>query len=164
MGALILVLSFAVFFAGRDLLHLPLPQLQTLIFVMLVFTGQGTVYLVRERRHFWQSRPGKWLILSSVADLCVVSILAIWGILMAPLAPGVIAAVLLACVVYLTGLDFLKISILEHFSLHIDSVSLRVCSRPRDSFAKLSGRLLALFRALGVWRGTHGQHRLGALA
>ena len=49
-------------FRGRDLLHLPLAQLQTLIFVMLVFTGQGNVYLVRERRHFWRSRPSRWLL------------------------------------------------------------------------------------------------------
>ena len=115
LGGMILALSLTLFFAARHFLHLPLRQLQTLVFLTLVCTGQGTIYLVRERRHFWKSRPGKWLILSSVADLCVVSILAIWGILMAPLAPGVIAAVLLACVVYLTGLDFLKISILEHF-------------------------------------------------
>ncbi len=43
-----LVLSFAVFFVGSDVLHLPIRQLQTLVFLMLVFTGQGNVYLVRE--------------------------------------------------------------------------------------------------------------------
>ena len=32
---------------GRNVLHLPLPQLQTLIFVMLVFTGLVNVFLVR---------------------------------------------------------------------------------------------------------------------
>jgi H+-transporting ATPase len=76
LAGLILVLSFSVFFAGRDLLHLPLPQLQTLVFLMLVFTGQGNVYLVRERRHFWNSRPSRWLVVSSCADIAVVSLLA----------------------------------------------------------------------------------------
>ena len=57
-----LLLSFTVFFTGRDLLGLPLAQLQTLVFVMLVATGQGNVYLVRERGHFWQSRPSRWLV------------------------------------------------------------------------------------------------------
>jgi H+-transporting ATPase len=37
LATLILVLSFTVFFAGRDLTYLPLAQLQTLIFVMLVY-------------------------------------------------------------------------------------------------------------------------------
>ena len=40
-GGLILLLSFGLFFYGRDLLALPLPQLQTLVFVTLVFTGPG---------------------------------------------------------------------------------------------------------------------------
>jgi hypothetical protein len=61
LATLILGLSFTVFFAGRDLTYLPLAQLQTLIFVMLVFTGLGNVYLVRECHHFWQSRPSRWL-------------------------------------------------------------------------------------------------------
>ena len=49
LAALMVILSFAVFYAGRDLLHLSMPQLQTLVFVMLVLMGQGNVYLVRER-------------------------------------------------------------------------------------------------------------------
>jgi H+-transporting ATPase len=61
-AAFVLVLSFAVFFVGRDVLDLPLPQLQTLVFILLVATGQGNVYLIRERGHFWQSRPSTWLV------------------------------------------------------------------------------------------------------
>ena len=72
-GGLVLLLSFGLFFCGRDLLHLPLPQLQTLVFVMLVFTGQGTVYLVRERHHLWHSSPSRWMMLSSIIDVIAVS-------------------------------------------------------------------------------------------
>lgn len=80
LARLMLILSFAVFFAGRDWLHLPLNQLQSLIFMMLVFTGQGNVYLVRERRHFWQSVPSRWLLLASLLDTVVVYILSTQGI------------------------------------------------------------------------------------
>ena len=62
LAAVILALSFTVFSVGRDWLHLPLAQLQTLVFVMLVLSGQGTVYVVRERRHFWRSRPSAWML------------------------------------------------------------------------------------------------------
>ena len=65
------MLSFAVFFAGRDVFQLPLQQLQTLVFVMQVFTGQSNVYLVREQNHLWHCRPSRWLILSSDADIIV---------------------------------------------------------------------------------------------
>ena len=117
LAALILVLSFSVFFAGRDLLHLPLPQLQTLVFVMLVFTGQGNVYLVRERRHFWRSWPSRWLVLSSCADIVVVSLLATEGILMTPISPVLIAGLLAIVLVFLTLVDFLKVWIFRGLDL-----------------------------------------------
>lgn len=116
LAALILVLSFSVFFAGRDWLHLPLAQLQTLIFVMLVFTGQGNVYLVRERCHFWHSRPGRWLVLASVLDIALVSVLATQGILMTAISPAVVGGLLVVVVLYLVAVDFLKIRIFRYFS------------------------------------------------
>ncbi|MBZ0091319.1 MAG: HAD-IC family P-type ATPase, partial [Sulfuricellaceae bacterium] len=117
LAALILVLSFSVFFAGRDLLHLPLAQLQTLIFVMLVFTGLGNVYLVRERRHFWQSRPSRWLMFATLLDIAVVSAMASRGILMTAISPALIAGLLAVATVYLVALDFLKIFIFRRSGL-----------------------------------------------
>jgi H+-transporting ATPase len=113
LGSLILLLSFSLFFYGRDFLHLPLPKLQTLVFVTLVFTGQGMVYLVRERRHFWNSAPSRWMILSSIADVTVVCLIATRGVLMAPLPALLLGEVLGACALYLIVLDFLKVPILR---------------------------------------------------
>ncbi len=113
LGSLILLLSFGLFFYGRDFLGLPLPQLQTLVFVTLVFTGQGMVYLVRERRHFWNSSPSRWMIFSSTVDLSVVGLLAIRGILMAPLPSVVVSSVIVACAGYLIAIDFVKVPILR---------------------------------------------------
>ena len=113
LGCLILLLSFGLFFYGRNVLGLSLPQLQTLVFVTLVFTGQGMIYLVRERRHFWNSVPSRWMILSSILDVSVVCLLSTRGILMASLPTAVIGSVILACVFYLVALDFLKVPILR---------------------------------------------------
>jgi H+-transporting ATPase len=113
LGSLILLFSFGTFLAARYWLQLPLPQLQTLVFITLVFTGQGNVYLVRERRHFWKSRPGKWLVLSSAADIVVVSILASRGILMDAIPPKILFGVLIACACYLAVVDFVKIDLLR---------------------------------------------------
>ncbi len=117
LAALILVLSFSVFFAGRGWLHLPLPQLQTLIFVMLVFTGLGNVYLVRERRHFWRSRPSTWLLLASVIDIAVVSIMASQGILMAAISPVLITGLLVIALTYLALVDLVKVWIFRRIGL-----------------------------------------------
>lgn len=117
LATLVLILSFFVFFAGRDLLHLPLPQLQTLIFVMLVFTGQGTVYLVRERHHFWHSRPSGWLLLSSFLDIVIVSVLATQGILMAPIRPALVGELLVLVLIFLAAVELLKVRVFRHFGL-----------------------------------------------
>jgi H+-transporting ATPase len=117
LAACVLLLSFAVFFAGRDWLDLPLPQLQTLVFAMLVFTGQGNVYLVRERRHFWRSLPSRWLLLASVLDILAVCWMATHGILMAPLPAWLLAGLLLLVLAYLLLVDFIKLRIFRYFRL-----------------------------------------------
>ena len=117
LGSLALIFSFGVLLAGRNWLQLPLAQVQTLVFITLVFTGQGMVYLVRERGHFWNSRPGKWLLLSSVADIAVVSILATRGILMEAIRPQLVFTIMIACVCYLALTDFLKVSLLRRLPI-----------------------------------------------
>lgn len=117
LALLIVVLSFTVLFASRNLLHLPLAQLQTLIFLLLVFSGQGTVYLVRERHHLWHSRPSGWLLLSSTLDIIVMTLLAARGILMAPLSPELAAGLLGVAALCVATIDFLKVRIFQRFSL-----------------------------------------------
>ena len=118
LAALVLLLSFGVLITGRNWLGLPLAQLQTLVFVMLVATGQGNVYLIRERGHFWRSRPSGWLIGSSIGDLAVVIFMATQGILMTPTTPVVIAGLLAVVVVYLLILDQFKVVIFRWFQVH----------------------------------------------
>ena len=117
LAALVLILSFSVFFVGRDMLGLKLPELQTLVFVMLVATGQGNVYLVRERGPFWQSRPSRWLIASSVTDLAIVIAMATMGVLMTPVGLTLIGPLLLVVGLYLFILDQLKVRIFRHMRI-----------------------------------------------
>ncbi len=109
LAGCVLVLSFSVFFLGRDWLGLPLPQLQTLVFVMLVATGQGNVYLIRERGPFWRSAPSRWMVASSVADLVVVVTMATAGVLMAPVALHLLLVLLAVVALYLLILDRVKL-------------------------------------------------------
>jgi H+-transporting ATPase len=118
LATLVLVLSFSVFFVGRDLLNLPLPQLQTLIFLMLVLTGQGNVYLVRTGGYFWQSRPSRWLLLASVLDIVVVGVLATEGVLMAPLSPVIVIGLLATVLLYLVLLDIVKVRLFRSLEMH----------------------------------------------
>jgi H+-transporting ATPase len=115
LALLNLMLSFGLFLWGRDMLRLSSQQLQTLIFLVLVFSGQGTVYLVRERRHCWASRPSSWLLASSLLDLLLVSVLAVAGIFMEPIPLSLILEVLGLVVLYMLVLDFLKVRIVRAF-------------------------------------------------
>jgi H+-transporting ATPase len=55
-----------------------------------VFGNQATIYTNRERRHLWSFRPSFWVIVSSIAELLIASMLAIGGIAMTPLLFAVI--------------------------------------------------------------------------
>jgi H+-transporting ATPase len=103
-----LAFSFATYLVARHALGLALAPTQTLVFVMLVATGQATVYLVRERRHLWASRPSTSMLAASTADVVIVAFLATRGILMAAVPLLDIAVVLAVVGVATIGLDFLK--------------------------------------------------------
>jgi H+-transporting ATPase len=112
-----LIVAFGTLYVGTNVLRYSLQQLQTLIFVMLVLTGQANVYLVRERRHFWQSRPGRALLMSTLGDLLVIGFMASRGILMTPLPLSVLGLMLVAIVAYSVLLDFYKIAVFRWFHI-----------------------------------------------
>jgi H+-transporting ATPase len=66
---------------GRNLFHLSDEALRSFILLMLVYTSQFRIYLVRERRHFWDSRPGRGIIISSAAAVVGFSLLGIFGLI-----------------------------------------------------------------------------------
>lgn len=117
LAGLVLILSFVIYFTGRDVLGLKLGELQTLVFVMLVATGQGNVYLVRERGPFWRSRPSRWLVVSSVVDLAAVATMAVLGILMAPVSLTLIVLLLAVVAAYLLVLDQFKVQMFRRLAV-----------------------------------------------
>jgi H+-transporting ATPase len=104
----LLGLSFAVWYVGRLALGLDLGQLQTLIFVWLVTSAQATIYAVRERQHFWHSRPSGWLAASSIADLLATLLLAWRGWLMASIGPVALGVAVGAGVLFLLVAEVIK--------------------------------------------------------
>ena len=114
-ATLILGFSFGAFWIAHDNLQLSLPQLQTWVFLILVFTGQCTVYLIREQRHFWHSCPSWWMIGLSFFDIIATSWMAGSGILMAPLPISLILSLFGSVIVYFFLLDFLKVYAVNYF-------------------------------------------------
>ena len=109
LAACKLAFSLGVFLCGHYALALDMPHLQTLTFATLILSSQAGVYLLRERGHFWQSRPSPFLVASSVFGLSVAAILALAGILMPPLRAWLLLAVAGAGLIWFTCLDWLKV-------------------------------------------------------
>jgi H+-transporting ATPase len=92
-------------------------ELQTLSVVGLVFGSQVTTYVIRGRQHLWGLRPSVWLVLSSIADVLVISTLASFGIAMAPLPIWVIATEFAAALAFGCLVDMIKIPVFARLGI-----------------------------------------------
>jgi H+-transporting ATPase len=107
--------STGVLAFGRYALGLPPGQLQTLAFLGLVFGNQALLYVLREPGRLWHSRPSTWVVGSSVADLTIVTALALSGVLMAPLSWRLLLAAVAAAGGFALILDQIKRPVLAMF-------------------------------------------------
>jgi H+-transporting ATPase len=117
LGLCFLGFSTAVLMVGKFELRLGVDALRTLCVVAIVYGSQATIYAIRERRHLWGLRPSVWLVSSSIADLLIISTLAIFGIAMAPLPWPVVAGEFAAAVAFALFLDGLKIPIFARLKI-----------------------------------------------
>jgi H+-transporting ATPase len=117
LGLVDLLFCLGCLAVGKVWIGLDINALRTLAVVSLVFSGQAVFYMAREREHIWSSMPGKWLIVCSVIDLGIVSVLAGFGILMVPLPAGIIACVLLAAVGFAFVLDAIKVLLFRRLTM-----------------------------------------------
>ena len=117
LGFCFLAFSLAILAVGKFQLHLSIGALQTLSVVGIVFGSQVTTYVIRGRQHLWGLRPSMWLVLSSVADILIISTLAVLGIAMAPLPIAVIASEFAAAIGFGVVLDVVKIPIFARLQI-----------------------------------------------
>ncbi len=110
LGLFRLIYLVAILGFGWYGLRLGPDEMQTMTFVMLVFAGQGNVYVLRARGRFWRSRPAPIMLIASFCDLAIVTTLAATGLLMSPLPLDVIAALAAATVFFTFGMDTIKLA------------------------------------------------------
>jgi H+-transporting ATPase len=117
LAACKLLFSLGVFLYGHYVLRLDMRSLQTLTFVTLIISSQAGIYLLRERGHFWQSRPAWSLVGSSAFGLGVTALLALGGILMPAVGGSLLLAVVVTGSVYFVSLDWVKVWLFAWLSL-----------------------------------------------
>ncbi|MGB9622915.1 MAG: HAD hydrolase family protein, partial [Candidatus Bathyarchaeia archaeon] len=82
-GSLIVAESLLILYIGMRYFGLEsnVGKLQTFIFVWLTLSGYYTVLSIRERKHFWESKPSTWLSLALILNTIIVYILSTTGLM-----------------------------------------------------------------------------------
>ncbi len=108
IGLLLVVEGAIVIFIGTNYYHMELGTLQTFVLLTLVFTSQFRVLIVRERGHFWASRPGRELAISSLATVIGFALLGIYGVVLPSVTTMQVLVVLGLSAIFTLAVDFPK--------------------------------------------------------
>jgi H+-transporting ATPase len=117
LGGCFLAFCTAILAVGKFEMGLGIEALRTLSVVAIVYGSQATIYAIRGRRHFWGLRPSMWLVMSSIADVLIISTLATRGIAMVPLSMSVVACEFAAAIVFGLILDGIKIPVFSRLGI-----------------------------------------------
>lgn len=116
-AALSLLFTFPLYWWVRATQGMSPAQLQTVVFLLLVFTNQACIYALRSNGRLWRFAPGRWMLLASLGDLIAVSLFAAMGWLMAPLPLAMIVGLLAACAGFALLLDQAKRLVFPRFAI-----------------------------------------------
>ncbi len=96
LGVASVLESLGLLFLGLNYFGLSnTAALNTFSFDMLLFGGLFTIFVVRERGNFWESKPSRPLLIAIIADILVSSIISITGVPgLAPIPPMYVALAL----------------------------------------------------------------------
>lgn len=111
LGDIIIVLI------GIHYFHLQWNELTSLVMLGFIFNSQFRVLIVRERKHFWSSLPGKGLLISSTSAIIGIALIALFGILVPPLNLFIVLSILGLSALFTLGIDFPKYYLFKKFGL-----------------------------------------------
>ena len=108
VGIIFFLIELIVFFTGMDYFHLSLGGIQTLMLLSLVYTGQLGIYIVRERGHFWQSWPHKYVAITLWFAVALLTLMGMYGLGMDKLPANEIFVTFAICAAAILLTDFPK--------------------------------------------------------
>ncbi|MCK9376466.1 MAG: plasma-membrane proton-efflux P-type ATPase [Syntrophobacterales bacterium] len=112
LGFLATIESFLLFFLGRSVLELALPQLQTLLFLRLAAGGHLLLFVARTKNEFWQAPHPSWQLLTAIVSTQVLAVLMCgFGWLVPPLPWDLIGYVWVYIIVWMIIQDISKLGL-----------------------------------------------------
>jgi H+-transporting ATPase len=85
LGLLGVAASFGLFYLAERVYELHPDTIQSLIYLKLSVAGHMTVFVTRTRGPFWSIRPAKVLLLAVLGTQFVATLIAVYGLFMAPI-------------------------------------------------------------------------------
>ncbi len=117
IGALLVGEGAVALFIGNHYFKLDFDQLRTFVVLALIFTSQFRVYIVRERRYFWSSRPGRELLFATTGAIAVFAVLGVFGLIVTPVTPLQMLSVLGLSALFTFAIDYPKYLAFKRFGL-----------------------------------------------
>ena len=121
LGVCMVLESLLLLWIGLKLWHWPPsdPHVRTFSFAILLFSALTSLWVIRERRHFWSSSPSRILLIAVLADMFVGGLISYFGI------PGALPPLPFAVILLLIGYNFI-------FSLLVnDQVKIRLMKKAK---------------------------------
>jgi H+-transporting ATPase len=85
LGVIGVVSAFGLFYLGERVFHMDRLLIQTLMYLKLSVAGHLTIFLTRTRGPFWSIRPARILWIAVLGTQTIATLIAVYGIFMAPL-------------------------------------------------------------------------------
>jgi hypothetical protein len=85
LGLIGVVSAFGLFYLGERVFHFDRLHVQTLMYLKLSVAGHLTIFLTRTRGPFWSIRPARILWIAVLGTQTIATLLAVFGVFMAPL-------------------------------------------------------------------------------
>ncbi len=85
LGVFAMLRSFGIFYLGDAVFHLSNDTLRTVVYLNLSVGGHLTLFAARTRGPFWSIRPAPILLIAVVGTQLAATLIAVHGLLMAPL-------------------------------------------------------------------------------
>ena len=117
LGLFFALEDLLIVFIGIKFFKLGLNELRTLVLLSLVFNSQCRMLIVRERRHFWSSMPGRNLLLVNAATILAFGLIGITGMFLTGLAITQVIILLGITIIFMLCLDFVKYYVFKKLNI-----------------------------------------------
>ena len=108
LGLLLVIQGLIAMYVATAYFKMDLDGLRTYMVMLLVYTSQMRVLIVRERRHFWSSMPGRDLLITVLATMVVFTLVGAYGWIMDPVPVDALAFLFVFSALFTMLMDFPK--------------------------------------------------------